>query len=136
MADESNLPLSPDALESTAPTPTRTYAELDALYNEAVAYVRHVEADFQHTQAHLKHVETIYADMVVYTNQLEQSVVDHKQAAAETAGYVIRLEAELAALHKAQDEGRTYAESLLAHIRRLEVKLHDMEENLRQYQQG
>ena len=121
---------------SIQPIADRTYAELETLYAEAVTYVRHVESDYQQSRAHLTHVETIYADLARYAKALEQALTEHKQAAIESAGYVAQLQAELTAQRQANDEGRTYAESLEAHIRRLEIKLHDLEENLRQYREG
>ena len=122
--------------ESIQPAVDRTYAELDALYIEAVAYVRHLEADYQQMGAQLMHVETVYSDLAGYTKQLEQALDEHKRAAVESTRYTTQLETELAAQRQANDEGRAYAESLKAHIRRLEVKLHDLEENLRQYRDG
>jgi len=127
--------------ESTPSDAAPSYAQLDALYTEAVVYVRHLEAGYQQSQAQVTHVETIYAELAAYAKQLEQAVSDHKQAAVESSQYIARLETELAALRQTNDDGRAYVESLLAQIqaltaqtRRLEVKLHDMEENLRQYQ--
>ena len=124
-----------DEPESVQPTADRTYAELETLYAEAVTYVCHVESDYQQSQAQLTHVETIYADLARYANALEQALTEHKQAAIESARYAAQVQAELAAQRQANDEGHTYAESLEAHIRRLEIKLHDLEENLRQYQE-
>ena len=128
----------------SSPTrPETNIEQLQRLYAEAVTYVRHVEADLQHSQAQQQQIETIYAEAVAYSRHLEQALVAEQHAASESRQYIAQLEAELAALRHSSDEGRRYAESLERQLtaltlfnRQLEIRLHDSEENLRQYRES
>jgi uncharacterized coiled-coil protein SlyX len=80
-------------------------------------------------------LEQTYTETVTYVHTLEKTVAEHQTLTARTADYISKLATELAKTQQALEDATVYAHSLADYVRRLEIKVGDLEENLRQYQE-
>lgn len=94
---------------------------LSSAYQDAVAYARHLEQTHDQTLS--------------YVRTLEKTVAEFQAASVSNTNYVTKLEDEITKIQKSYADATEYAHSLAAYVRQLEIKIDDLEENLRQYQE-
>jgi O-antigen biosynthesis protein len=103
------------------------------MLNEAIAYARHVE--LQHAE-----LNKTYEAAVAYARSMETKIIDLESSYAqlnttytEAVTYVRSLEDHINQVNNEQIEVKKIYDEAVAYARSLEIKLHDLEENLRQF---
>lgn len=91
---------------------------------------------YEELLTYTRHIEQAYADTTAYVRKLEKTVTEYQTVNAASSEYIAKLEAEMARIRAAYADATAYAQSLVDHNRRLGVKIDDLEENLRQYQES
>ncbi|MHB8627778.1 MAG: hypothetical protein ACYDBJ_17430 [Aggregatilineales bacterium] len=111
-------------------------AELAKLQRAAIARdTLSISSGYEEATAYARHMEQVYAETTVYVHTLEKMVTEYQAASIRSADYVSKLESEISQMQRAYADATTYAHSLADYVHRLEIKIDDLEENLRQYQE-